>query len=100
MTLPCENHGFGRTGGTLIAPYPRLLHTAIDTTDGEVDDADWLVLVDPSGARTLAFQQASRDDLQRERERSESLGAQLLLNQTDDSDEPLYVFAGASGHPF
>lgn len=132
-----------------MAEYPQLLHTAIDTTDaralaefyrrllglqyrqgdeppsdGEADDADWLVLVDPSGTRKLAFQQverlerttwprhdvpmqmhldltaSSRDDLQRQRERAESLGAQLLLDRTDDSDEPLYVLADPSGHPF
>ena len=65
--------------------YPRLLHTAIDTTDvrglaefyrqllglryrdgddppaeGVADDADWLVLVDANGARKLAFQQVER----------------------------------------
>lgn len=132
-----------------MAEYPQLLHTAIDTTDvralaefyrhllglqyrqgdeppsdGEADDADWLVLVDRSGVRKLAFQQverlerttwpghdvpmqmhldltvSSRDDLQRQRERAESLGAQLLLDRTDDPDEPLYVLADPSGHPF
>jgi len=91
---------------------------------GEADDADWLVLVDANGARKLAFQQgerlerttwpshdvpmqmhldltvASLAELQRQRERAESLGAQLLLDRTDDSDEPLYVLADPSGHPF
>jgi len=91
---------------------------------GEADDADWLVLVDANGTRKLAFQQverlerttwpshdvpmqmhldltvASLAELQRQRERAESLGAQLLLDRTDDSDEPLYVLADPSGHPF
>jgi catechol-2,3-dioxygenase len=64
-----------------MAEFPRLLHTAIDTTDcrglaefyrvllglqyrpGDEpptdgpDDADWLVLVDADGSRQLAFQQ-------------------------------------------
>ncbi len=64
-----------------MAEYPRLLHTAIDTTDcrglaefyrellgldyrpGDeppedgLDEADWLVLVDGNGRRQLAFQQ-------------------------------------------
>jgi hypothetical protein len=133
----------------IVAEYPRLLHTAIDTTDaralaefhrrllglryrpgdeppaeGAADDADWLVLVDADGTRQLAFQQVarlerttwpehdvpmqmhldltvtSREELQRHRERAESLGAQLLLDRTDDPDEPLYVFADLSGHPF
>ncbi len=132
-----------------MADYPQLLHTAIDTTDaralaefyrqllglqyrpgdeppadGEVDDADWLVLVDSNGARKLAFQEVERldrttwpthdvpmqmhldftvssfEELQRHRERAESLGAKLLLDRTDDSDEPLYVLADLSGHPF
>jgi catechol 2,3-dioxygenase-like lactoylglutathione lyase family enzyme len=129
--------------------YPRLLHTAIDTTDaralaefyrqllglryrpgdeppvdGAGDDADWLVLVDADGTRKLAFQQVERlepttwpahdvpmqmhldftvsnvDELQRQRARAESLGAKLLLDRTDEADEPLYVLADPSGHPF
>jgi catechol 2,3-dioxygenase-like lactoylglutathione lyase family enzyme len=65
--------------------FPRLLHTAIDTTDarglaefyrqllglhyrpgdeapadGADDDADWLVLVDADGGRKLAFQEVER----------------------------------------
>ncbi len=67
-----------------MSDYPRLLHTAIDTTDprglaefyrlllglhyrpgdeppvdGE-DDADWLVLVDEDGGRVLAIQGVER----------------------------------------
>lgn len=132
-----------------MAEYPRLLHTAIDTTDaralaefyrqllglqyrqgddppavGIADDADWLVLVDHHGARKLAFQQVERlerttwpehdvpmqmhldftvsslDELRRQRARAESLGAHLLLDRTDDANEPLYVLADPSGHPF
>jgi catechol 2,3-dioxygenase-like lactoylglutathione lyase family enzyme len=129
--------------------YPRLLHTAIDTTDvrglaefyrellglhyrpgderpadGAVDDADWLVLVDGEGGRMLAFQHVERlerttwpthdvpmqmhldltvpdvAELDRQRTRAESLGASLLLDRTDEDDEPLYVLADPSGHPF
>jgi catechol 2,3-dioxygenase-like lactoylglutathione lyase family enzyme len=132
-----------------MADYPRLLHTAIDTTepralaefyrellglryrqgdeppaDGAVDDADWLVLVDANGDRRLAFQQverlerttwpehdvpmqmhldlmvSSRPELERNRERAEALGAQLLLDRSDDPSEALYVLADPSGHPF
>ena len=88
------------------------------------DDADWLVLVDEDGARQLAFQQVERlprttwpehdvpmqlhldltvpdrAELETQRGRAESLGAELLLDRTDDPDEPLYVFADLSGHPF
>jgi catechol 2,3-dioxygenase-like lactoylglutathione lyase family enzyme len=132
-----------------MAEYPRLLHTVLDTTtprqlaefyrellgldyrrgdeppaDRDADDADWLVLVDSTGARQLAFQLvdqltpttwpthevpmqahvdftvSSRDELERHRRRAEALGAALLLDRTDDPDEPLYVFADLSGHPF
>jgi catechol 2,3-dioxygenase-like lactoylglutathione lyase family enzyme len=92
--------------------------------DGAPDFADWLVLVDADGVRKLAFQQVDRlarttwpahdvpmqmhldltvpstAELQRQRERAEALGAELLLDRTDDPDEPLYVFADLSGHPF
>jgi catechol-2,3-dioxygenase len=59
--------------------YPRLMHTALDTTDArglaefyrqllglryrpgdESGDADWLVLVDDAGNRQLAFQQVDK----------------------------------------
>jgi len=132
-----------------MAEYPQLLHTVLDTTrprelaefyrqllglryrsgdeppaDGAADDADWLVLVDPAGARKLAFQRvdhlprttwphhevpmqlhvdftvSSLAELHRQRERAEALGAQLLLDRTDEAGEPLYVFADLSGHPF
>jgi catechol 2,3-dioxygenase-like lactoylglutathione lyase family enzyme len=131
-----------------MSEYPRLLHTAIDTTDarrlaefyrlllglqyrpgdeppvdGE-DDADWLVLLDQGGGRVLAIQEVerlerttwpthdvpmqmhldftvpSRDELERHRERAEELGAEILLDRTDDEGEPLYVLADPSGHPF
>ena len=132
-----------------MGEYPQLLHTVLDTTrprqlaefyrellglqyrpgdepptDGQADDADWLVLVDSSGARKLAFQLvdelarttwpthevpmqlhldftvSSRDELERQRVRAEALGAELLLDRTDEPDEPLYVLADLSGHPF
>jgi catechol 2,3-dioxygenase-like lactoylglutathione lyase family enzyme len=92
--------------------------------DGAADGEDWLVLVDTDGVRKLAFQQvdhlprttwpqhdvpmqlhvdftvSSRAELQRHRERAEALGAELVLDRTDDTGEPLYVFADLSGHPF
>jgi catechol 2,3-dioxygenase-like lactoylglutathione lyase family enzyme len=92
--------------------------------DGTPDDADWLVLVDSQGARKLAFQRVdslprttwpahdipmqlhldftvpSVSELQRQRERAQALGAEILLDRTDDPGEPLYVFADLAGHPF
>lgn len=92
--------------------------------DGTPDDADWLVLVDHRGRRQMAFQQVSTlprttwpapdvpmqmhmdfavptvEDLQRHRGRAEELGAQLLLDRTNEEGEPLYVLADPAGHPF
>jgi catechol 2,3-dioxygenase-like lactoylglutathione lyase family enzyme len=92
--------------------------------EGVADDADWLVLVDADGGRKLAFQQVERlerttwpqhdvpmqmhldstvsslAELERQRNRAESLGAELVLDRTDDPDEPLYVLADPAGHPF
>ena len=89
-----------------------------------VDDADWLVLVDSDGRRKLAFQQVDRlepttwpehdvpmqmhldlsvsssAELARHRDRAIALGARIVLDRTDDEDEPLYVLADPSGHPF
>ena len=42
----------------------------------------------------------SAEELEHQRRRAESLGAELLLDRTDDVDEPLYVLADPSGHPF
>ena len=91
--------------------------------DDGADERDWLVLVDPEGRR-LAFQQVERlerttwpspdvpmqlhldltvpsvEELERQRERALALGAELLLDRSDDEEEPLYVFADLAGHPF
>jgi catechol 2,3-dioxygenase-like lactoylglutathione lyase family enzyme len=92
--------------------------------DGTPDDADWLVLDGADGSDRLAFQQvdqltpttwpepdvpmqlhldftvSSREELERQRRRAESLGARLVLDRTDDEEEPLYVLADPAGHPF
>lgn len=88
------------------------------------DDPDWLVLVHPDGGRALAVQrvddlaattwpsprvpmQAHLDttvpdlaSLDAAREHALALGARLLLDRSDDPDEPLYVLADPAGHPF
>ncbi|GAA4717998.1 VOC family protein [Nocardioides conyzicola] len=88
------------------------------------DEAEWLVLRDEAGTNRLAFQYAEhvepttwpsadvpmqmhldctvtgRGELERHRARAESLGARMLVDDSDDSDEPLYVFADPAGHPF
>ena len=132
-----------------MATYPRYMHTVLDTTDarglaefyrellglqyrpsdvpptdGSVDDADWIVLMDDAGNRVLALQQVDTlhrstwpspdvpmqlhidyavptvEELQRQRQRAEALGAKLLLDRTDEEAEPLYVLADPAGHPF
>ena len=88
------------------------------------DEADWLVLIDSGGVRKLAFQHVDRlprttwpnpdvpmqvhvdftvsspAELNRQRERAQTLGAELLLDRAADPEEPLLVFADPSGHPF
>jgi catechol 2,3-dioxygenase-like lactoylglutathione lyase family enzyme len=92
--------------------------------DGTADGADWVVLLDSGGVRKLAFQHvdsltrttwpthevpmqlhvdftvSSVSELDRQRQRAEALGAELLLDRTYDPDEPLYVLADLAGHPF
>ncbi|WP_457208276.1 VOC family protein [Nocardioides sp. P5_C9_2] len=92
--------------------------------DTGADDLDWLVLTDPGGGRVLAFQQVaeqarttwpsqdvpmqlhldltvpSTEELAAQHARALGLGATVLLDRTDDEDEPLYVFADPEGHPF
>ncbi|MGI3786246.1 MAG: VOC family protein [Janthinobacterium lividum] len=130
---------------------PRLLQTVLDTEDprglaefyrvllglayrpgderpepGEPDPRgeDWLVLVDDTGGRALAFQQVetlppptwpegtrpqmlhldttvpTATDLREQHVRALGLGARLLDDRFDDPDEPLYVYADPAGHPF
>ena len=88
------------------------------------DDVDWLVLTDTHGNRQLAFQHVDqlrrttwpapevpmqmhldltvpdRETLANQHARALALGARLLLDRTEDADEPLYVYADPSGHPF
>lgn len=88
------------------------------------DTADWLVLTDAHGGRKLAFQEvdqlarttwpthdvpmqlhldftvSSVQALHESRGHAEALGAKVLLDRKNDRQEPLYVFADPSGHPF
>jgi hypothetical protein len=91
---------------------------------GVPDDADWLVLTDSAGTRVLAFQHVDelprntwprpgvpqqlhldmgvtdRAALDRQRDKALALGAELRLDRSDDSDEPLYALADLAGHTF
>lgn len=93
-------------------------------TDGGPDDADWLVLLDGDGDRVLTIQHkddttpptwpseqvpmqmhmdfrvATVEDLERHRERAQTLGARLLYDRSNDEGEPLYALADPAGHPF
>lgn len=92
----------------------------------EPDDKglDWLVIRDPAGSTRLAFQQvdtlasttwpdpaipqqlhldmtvATSAALDAQHERALRLGARLLVDRSDDEEEPLRVYADPSGHPF
>ena len=84
---------------------------------------DWLVLRNPGGIQ-LAFQQVEQltettwpdqrvpqqlhldltvnsiKELNGQHDRVLRLGGRLLLDRSDDPDEPLRVYADPSGHPF
>lgn len=108
--------------------YRRLLGLAYRPGDespppGQPDDADWLVLRGTDGI-TLAFQQVEDaprstwpepgqaqmlhldmtvdtvEELFRQRDRASALGAEQLLDRSDDAEEPLFVLADPAGHPF
>ena len=94
--------------------------------EGEPDPlgSDWLVLRQPDGSSCLAFQQVDQlpeptwpdgphpqmlhldltvptvAELEQQHERAQALGARLLLDRSDDPEEPLRVYADPSGHPF
>ena len=107
--------------------YRRLLglqYRPGDEPEAADADVDWLVLTDARGASKLAFQLVDRlerttwpspavpmqlhldftvpdrDALEHQHTRALELGAELRLDRTDDPEEPLYVFADPSGHPF
>ncbi|MGN8244756.1 VOC family protein [Cellulomonas soli] len=106
--------------------YRRLLGWDYAPGHDEVDPAgdDWLNLRNPTGGVGLAFQQVESlppstwpgtekpqqlhldltvpdvEALTVQRDRAIGLGARVLLDRTDDPDEPLYVFADPAGHPF
>ena len=85
---------------------------------------DWLVLRSPRGGPQLAFQKAdelarstwpdatvpqqlhldfavpTEEELRAEHDHALRLGARVLLDRTDDPEEPLWVFADLAGHPF
>lgn len=85
---------------------------------------DWLVLQNPDGGPGIAFQnvdvlpratwpegpipqQLHLDmavpdvaELDVQHERAISLGAELLLDRSDDPEEPLRVYGDLAGHPF
>jgi glyoxalase superfamily protein len=93
---------------------------------GEPDPkaAAWLVLRDAGGQSRLGFQHVdelprvtwptgpvpqqlhldttvpSVEELEEQRRRALALGAEQVLDRSDDPDEPLYVFTDPAGHPF
>jgi catechol 2,3-dioxygenase-like lactoylglutathione lyase family enzyme len=106
--------------------YRRLLGLRYRPGDEETDPAgdDWLVLRDADGNNRLAFQQVpelpeatwpegprpqqlhldltvpSVAQLDAQHERVLALGGRLLLDRSDDPEEPLRVYADLAGHPF
>jgi catechol 2,3-dioxygenase-like lactoylglutathione lyase family enzyme len=85
---------------------------------------DWLVLVDPSSGRRIAFQLVDHlpsatwpdtdvpqqlhldltvsdvNELADQHARALAHGARLIQDRSDDPEEPLRVYADPAGHPF
>ena len=106
--------------------YRQLLGLAYRPGDEPPDERppDWLVLRDAAGRPQVAFQQvaelpqptwpdgprpqmlhldltvASSHELAKQHVRVLRLGGRLLLDRSDDPDEPLRVYADPAGHPF
>jgi catechol 2,3-dioxygenase-like lactoylglutathione lyase family enzyme len=94
------------------------------TGDPDPQGDDWLVLRDRDGVARLAVQHVDElavatwpdprvpqqlhldltvgdtAELETQRARALGLGATVLLDRSNDEDEPLYVFADPAGHPF
>ena len=92
-----------------------------DQTDDEVD---WVLLEISPGGPHLAFQQVDelpestwpttdvpqqlhldltvpdKEVLAEQHRRALDLGARLLVDESDDPDEPIYIYADPDGHPF
>jgi catechol 2,3-dioxygenase-like lactoylglutathione lyase family enzyme len=106
--------------------YRQLLGLRYRPGDEEAgpDGDDWLVLRDAGDNNRLAFQQVHDlpeatwpegprpqqlhldltvpdvAELDAQHERVLALGGRLLLDRSDDEEEPLRVYADLSGHPF
>ena len=90
----------------------------------DADGSEFLMLVDGAAGTRLAFQQvpdlaratwpdgpvpqqlhidfsvADVQQLAEQHARAMALGAQLLRDDSDDAEEPIYVYADPQGHPF
>ena len=107
---------------TLAEFYRKMFGLAYRPGDETPSGQDWLVL--QGGGLRLAFQQnpelrrttwpspelpaqlhldttvKSTSDLNHQHERALSLGATLVLDRSNDPEEPLRVYADPAGHPF
>ena len=88
------------------------------------DGVDWVLLEISPGGLNLAFQQVEelpgstwpttevpqqlhldltvpdKGVLEEQHRRALDLGARLLLDESDDPEEPIYIYADPDGHPF
>jgi catechol 2,3-dioxygenase-like lactoylglutathione lyase family enzyme len=93
-------------------------------TDQSDDEVDWVLLEISPGGPHLAFQQVDelpestwpttevpqqlhldltvpdKKALAEQHRRALDLGARLLVDESDDPDEPIYIYADPDGHPF
>jgi catechol 2,3-dioxygenase-like lactoylglutathione lyase family enzyme len=95
-----------------------------NATGGTDDEVDWVLLEISPGGPHLAFQQVDelpestwpttevpqqlhldltvpdKEVLEEQHRHALDLGARLLVDESDDPDEPIYIYADPDGHPF
>jgi catechol 2,3-dioxygenase-like lactoylglutathione lyase family enzyme len=106
-------------------PYgPGFDPSAGGTADQSDEEVDWVLLEISPGGPHLAFQQVDelpestwpttevpqqlhldltvpdKQVLAEQHRRALDLGARLLVDESDDPDEPIYIYADPDGHPF
>jgi catechol 2,3-dioxygenase-like lactoylglutathione lyase family enzyme len=99
-------------------------HRLLGYPYGPGNEVDWVLLEMPGGGPYLAFQKVDvlpestwpttevpqqlhldltvpdKDALEEHHRRALDLGARLLRDESDDPEEPIYIYADPDGHPF
>ncbi len=105
-------------------PYGPGFEPSADDGHGPEDEVDWVLLETSPDGPYLAFQKVDalrestwpttevpqqlhldltvpdKEALEEQHRVALDLGARLLLDESDDPEEPIYIYADPDGHPF